>query len=321
MHHRRTVLLLVLFTLGISEPAWAQLRALIIDGQNNHAMWPMTTAMMKQYLEETGMFQVDVARTRYTWQGDGLLDQYGLPGVRTESRPRPVPDPDFKPEFAKYDVVISNFGNEAAPWPEETRAGLTRFVRQGGGFVAVHAANNSFGDWGDYNRMIGLGGWGDRTAASGVYVYVDESGKTVRSNAAGAAGNHGAQHAFQVIVREPDHPIVRGMPRAWLHARDELYDQLRGPAEEMRVLATAYASPEQGGTGRHEPMIMTVKFGEGRIFHTPMGHADYSMECVGFIVTFQRGTEWAATGSVSRGEIPDDFPGRDQVSQRRFATR
>ncbi len=48
----------------------------------------------------------------------------------------------------------------------------------------------------------------------------------------------------------------------------------------MKILATAYADKKQGGTGRHEPMVMTIDYGKGRVFHTPMGHADYSMECV-----------------------------------------
>ena len=86
----------------------------------------------------------------------------------------------------------------------------------------------------------------------------------------------------------------------------------------MSILATAYAAKEHGGSGRHEPMLMTINYGEGRIFHTPMGHADYSQECVGFIVTFQRGTEWAATGKVTQTEVPTDFPTADKVSQRKF---
>ena len=51
-----------------------------------------------------------------------------------------------------------------------------------------------------------------------------------------------------------------------------------------------------------------------------MGHADYSMECVGFIVSLQRGTEWAATGKVT-SEIPEDFPTAEEVSQRKFVRK
>ena len=45
------------------------LNALIIDGQSNHGIWPKTTAMMKDYLEQTGLFTVDVERTAFAWVG------------------------------------------------------------------------------------------------------------------------------------------------------------------------------------------------------------------------------------------------------------
>jgi type 1 glutamine amidotransferase len=190
-------------------------------------------------------------------------------------------------------------------------------VRNGGGLVVIHAANNAFGDWKEYNEMIGLGGWGGRNEHSGPYVYLDAEGKLVRDESKGSGGHHGPQHDFQVVVRDPEHPITKGMPRAWMHVKDELYDLLRGPGENMNILATAYADKAKGGSGRHEPMIFTVDYGKGRVFHTPMGHGDYSMECAGFITTFVRGAEWAATGKVTL-PIPDDFPTEDKLSQRKF---
>jgi type 1 glutamine amidotransferase len=283
--------LLLLLPLGVG--AEEKLSALIVDGQNNHAVWPQTTEMMKKYLEETGLFKVDVARTAP--QGT---------------------DANFKPEFAKYDVVVSNYNG--APWPKATQDALVEYVQGGGGFVVVHAANNAFGDWPEYNRMIGLGGWGGRTEKTGPYVYYNDQGKLVRDEKPGSGGHHGPQHPFVIVVRDQEHPITRGMPSAWMHAQDELYDMLRGPGENMHVLATAFASPEKGGTGRHEPMIFTIDYGKGRVFHTPMGHAEYSMECTGFIATLQRGAEWAATGKVTQ-ELPKDFPTADEVKSRKAA--
>jgi type 1 glutamine amidotransferase len=118
-------------------------------------------------------------------------------------------------------------------------------------------------------------------------------------------------------VRELEHPITKGMPEQWLHAQDECYDRLRGPAENMTILATAYSAEEFKGTQRHEPMLMVIDFGEGRIFHTTLGHEDYSFEGVGFIVSLLRGCEWAATGEVTI-PIPDDFPTAENATTRKF---
>lgn len=292
---RRFGLCLTVLVVGLCASmasAAPPLKALIVDGQNNHGVWPKTTKMMKQYLEETGLFAVDVATT-------------AAKGT----------DESFRPDFAKYNVVVSNYNG--APWPEATRKAFVAYVKDGGGFVVVHAANNSFGDWKEYNEIIGLGGWGGRNEKSGPYVYLNDKAELVRDTAQGGGGHHGPQHPFTVIVRDTEHPITKGMPREWLHAQDELYDLLRGPAENMQVLATAYADKAKGGSGRHEPMLFTVSYGKGRVFHTPMGHAEYSQECVGFIASLQRGAEWAATGKVTL-PVPSDFPGADKVSQRKF---
>ena len=266
------------------------LKALIVDGQNNHD-WKGTTPVLKSLLEETGLFTVDVAT----------------------SPAKKQPMDSFKPDFAKYDVVVSNY--TGAEWPKETRDALVEYMENGGGLVIFHAADNAFPKWKEWNEMIAIGGWGGRNEASGPKVRY-RNGKVVLDHSPGRGGSHGPQHAFQIITRNRHHAIMAGLPEKWMHVKDELYSELRGPAKNMTILATAYADPAMKGTGEHEPVLFTVRYGKGRIFHTVLGHGTEQLRCVGFIVTFQRGTEWASTGRVTQVGVPDDFPTVDQVSLR-----
>jgi type 1 glutamine amidotransferase len=100
-----------------------------------------------------------------------------------------------------------------------------------------------------------------------------------------------------------------------MHQGDELYASLRGPGRNMTILATAFSDPANQGTGRDEPQLMVVQYGSGRVFHTTFGHDVNGMSSVDFVITFQRGVEWAATGAVTQ-PIPASFPTATSVSYR-----
>jgi type 1 glutamine amidotransferase len=284
----RTLLAAAAAVLALAQAApAASVAALIIDGQNNHA-WQQTTPVLKKILEEAG-FTVDVATTPPKG-GDMSV---------------------FKPDFSKYKVVVSNYNGQ--PWPEETNAAFEKFVREGGGFVSYHAADNAFANWKEYQEMIAVGGWENRTTEKNGSMVRYRDGKVVLDNSPARCGNHGQRLPFVVTMRDRNHPIAKGLPAQWMHAGDELYDKLCGPAKELTVVATAHSEPSNRGTGEEEPMLMTIRYGKGRVFHTTLGHDVAAMQCVGFITTLQRGAQWAATGKVTQ-PVPKNFPTADKVS-------
>lgn len=277
--------------LGFSAPAVGAIRVMLLDGQSGgpyHA-WQLTTPVLKKQLEETGLFQVEVVTAP---QSNGDFS-------------------NFKPEFGKYAVIVSNL--DSPEWPAELKTAFEQYVSNGGGLVIVHAANNAFPNWPAFNDMIGIGGWRGRNEKAGPLWYVKD-GKVVSDPTPGNAGSHGARLAYK-ITTFTDHPILKGLPKEWMHAADELYATLRGPGKNMTVMATAHSDPNNKGTDRDEPALMVLSFGKGRIFHTIMGHDIAALSCVGFITTFQRGTEWAATGKVTQ-KVPAGFPTATTVSTR-----
>jgi type 1 glutamine amidotransferase len=281
-----------LLVLWSSAGSAAPIKVMILDGASAAAYhdWKLTTQIMKRELEDAGLFDVTVVSAP---PADGDFS-------------------DFHPGFANYQVVVSNY--DAEDWPAPLRAEFEAYVKNGGGLVVVHGADNAFPGWVAYNEMTGVGGWRKRDAPAGPKWYF-QNGKLVSDPSPGAAGLHGRRKPFRITVRAADHPIMRGLPAEWMHAPDELYTRLRGPGQNMTVLATAYADPANKGTGFDEPMLMALHWGRGRIFHTTLGHDALALSCIGFMTTFQRGAEWAATGRVTQ-KVPKNFPTADTVSYR-----
>lgn len=274
------------FSLMAGHKGKSGITALIVTGQNNH-YWPNSTPIFRKILEDAKIFKVDVAQSPA--KGGDMST--------------------FNPPFSAYDVVVLDYNGDT--WNDATKKKFEAYVKSGGGVVVIHAADNSFPDWEEYNKIIGLGGWGNRNEKSGPFVYWKEN-KPYRDYSAGRGGGHGSQSPYNVITRDPKHPIMKGLPMSWKHAQDELYGILRGPALNMEILATAYSKNSK----RDEPILFTIKYGKGRVFHTVMGHVsktqNIAVQCAGFVYTLQRGTEWAATGKVKQ-KLPNDMPDENTV--------
>ena len=183
-------------------------------------------------------------------------------------------------ELERYRAFVLDYNGDG--WGDAAQSAFLDAVKGGTGVVVVHAADNSGRDWPEYERLVG-DLWREGTG-------------------------HGAFHAFDVQVVDRDHPVTRTLPTMLLHP-DELYhDLVNVHGVDRRVLATAFSDPESGGTGENEPMILTRRYGEGRVFHTPLGHvwanrpgSQASHNDPQFRGLIVRGTEWAATGEVRDG--------------------
>lgn len=278
----------------------SKIKVMLLTGQcSKYHNWAVSSVVLKRELEEAGCFAVTSVLT-------------------------PPPGSDmsgFHPNFKDYAVVVMDY--EGDEWPEATKQAFAEFISQGGGLVSFHATDNTFPKWAAWNEMIGVGGWEGRNESCGPKVRWRD-GKMVLDSTPGNA-THPPKHDYVIEVRTPQHPVMQGLPAKFMHAEDELYSQLRGPAKNLTVLATAVPDKKKFGdkaTGENEPVLMAITFGKGRIFHTTLGHVGpkdvepvKALNCVGFSTTLQRGTEWAASGKVTL-PVPKDFPTAEKTSVR-----
>lgn len=177
---------------------------------------------------------------------------------------RIIEDPDFlaSPSVNNYDVLLLHFKNYA-PFAHETavRENLAKLVKQGKGLVVLHFACGAFEDWPEFANLAGKV-WDRKTA-------------------------HDPRGPYTVKIVQPQHAITLGMRD--FQADDELYICLIGD-RPVEVLATARSKV----TGKDHPMAFVFQYGNGRVFHTPLGHDVRAFEMPGVAELLRRGTIWAA---------------------------
>lgn len=288
------VLIVLLVQESLSAAPAKKLSVLIVDGMNNHD-WQRGTRLIKEILEGSGRFTVNVSTSPPKGAPQSQWDQW-------------------RPAFSNYDAVVNNFNGGYRPtdtrWPPEVETAFVNYVTNGGGVVMVHAANNAFQSWPAYNDMIGLGWRGTNFGPS----LIVRDGKIVElPQGQGRNPGHGPEHDFQVTVFDPNHPITRGMPVKWMHPHEQLTHGQHGPIGNLHLLDYAWSKD----IDENEPMDWVIQYGKGRVYTTMLGHLwkngpDIVYRDVGFQTLLIRGTEWAATGKVTY-PIPTNFPTATEV--------
>ena len=229
-----------------------KIRTLFLSGANNHD-WRLSTPYCWLLLGRTGRFSTTV-----TTDPSATLENAG--GLK------------------EYDLFFMDYNGPA--WSAAAQRNFEAAVSGGTGLVILHAADNAFVGWTEFEKMVGLL-WRDGTG-------------------------HGRFHEFPVTITDKSHPITRSLGD--FKTTDELYHRLvHLHGVKCQTLATAYSSAESGGTGGAEPAMVATQYGRGRVFHMVLGHIwpgdgppnMIAFENQGFQQGLIRGCEWAATGDAT----------------------
>ncbi len=282
-------------SLSATETGQRKIRVLIVDGFSNHD-WKLTTQLICAIIEPTGLFAVEVSTAPPATTSPG----WDL----------------WRPKFADYDVVIQNCNdiNGGPAWPREVQIAFENFVRQGGGVYVWHSGNNAFADWPAYNEIIGLG-W--RKKEYGWALTLDDTGHITRiPPGEGQGTGHGKRFAA-LINRLGDHPIHEGLPRRWKAADIEVYYYVRGPAENIEILSSAFEPKTQ----MNWPIEWTVQYGQGRVYTSTLGHVwkgdvqPVTVRDAAVQTLLVRALQWLAKVPITL-PAPADFPTENATSIR-----
>jgi len=236
-------------------------------------------------------------RDDHDWRGATAqmrqyLDAAGIFEVRATEEFRDA-GPD---SLSRYDVAVLVYSDKAPEdrWSDRSRAVLLDFVHSGHGLVVYHHSSTAFKDWPEFARLCGGNYYG--------------------------GAQHSPIHDFTVDLVDRDHPITRGLKKSFVQSQDELYANMQmQPAGSYHVLATAWddhalyngkSKTPLKGAGTNEPLLWTVDAGKGRVFAIMIGHSAKATQSAGWITTFTRGVEWAATGNVTQAVPAEMSEGR-----------
>lgn len=154
------------------------------------------------------------------------------------------------PALAKYDVLIAltDRRDPEFKFTADQQRAIFTFVRSGKGYVSIHGADNAAPDWlPEWREMLG-----------GVFSHDTQGGKYPDSKT--------RKGAFKVQVKDRPHPIMKGIDDFEL--KDELYYHIQMEAGVTPLAVTEH----DGGTW---PVAWVREYGQGRVFHTPLGHRDF----------------------------------------------
>ncbi len=174
-----------------------------------------------------------------------------------------------------YDVILSNWNSwpeNELRWPKEMEEGLLTFLNEGGGLLFFHASTSVFYEWPAFQEIS--------TAA-----WVKET-------------HHGENCPVVVSIGNRTHPITEGLRDFFIF--DELWIEA-GQNPTFEVLGTASPADDSKGTVSPQPALFVSNYGQGRIFHTLLGHDARALRNTGLKTILQRAAVWAARAEV---EIP-----------------
>jgi len=168
----------------------------------------------------------------------------------------------------RYDAVVFYTTGEL-PMNADQRTTFLQFIRNGGGFVGIHSATDTFYDWPEYGELIG-----------------------------GYFDNHPWREEVSVRVEDNTHPATRHLAERF-QINDEIYQFKKWSRDRVNVLMsldTQSVDTTKDSVHRNDndfALAWSHSYGEGRVFYTALGHEEAVWQDDRFQRLIVNGIVWA----------------------------
>jgi hypothetical protein len=186
--------------------------------------------------------------------------------------------------MAKYACLVF-YTNRELPISEDNRRAILDYVRNGGGFVAIHSGTGTFFEWPPYQEMINA-----------------------------IFDGHPWTQKVRVIIEDRKHPITKGLPEAF-EVPDEIYQHTNWSREVTHVLASLdITSVDLNAKGvkrqdRDFGLAWAHRYGQGRVYVNALGHTKDCWDNLCFESMIVRGIRWAMK------DYPLDLPEKAETGK------
>ena len=165
------------------------------------------------------------------------------------------------PELTSNDVVM--FVSTTGELPNER--GVVEWVRNGGTFVGVHSASDTFHEFGEYLEMLGA-----------------------------EFDHHPAETNAEVVVDDASHRATSSLPSSHVMF-EEYYVLRRFDPTGVHMLLSLRADPADASRVAYFPLAWEKPFGRGRVLYTALGHREDVWLSEWFRAHIAGVVDWAVT--------------------------
>jgi type 1 glutamine amidotransferase len=163
--------------------------------------------------------------------------------------------------LSTVDVLMFVLTSGELAMDDAQKAAMLAFVQNGGGFIGVHSATDTFSTWPEYGALVGA--------------YFKEHPWTQEATVSVEAPSHAATDTLGASFR----------------LLEEFYTFRDNPRPRVEVLLSLVAA-SVGATGDF-PLAWTQNVGTGRSFYTALGHFDSTWHDTRFQAHIRGAIAWA----------------------------